>query len=106
MKILPAIGDAGNPRAVRHDDTEIAQLRNIDTRIVDLVEDAAPHGEPDLRRTQAGAHHLFGALAPVGGKPRCARGLVGDVHVPIPFEDRSAQAPDLRQQPVYTYRRE
>ena len=64
---------------VGDDDAEIADLRNVDARIVNLVEDAAADGEPESRRTERAADHLLGAAGP-GGREAGRTWSVGATH--------------------------
>src|SRR5260370_25806239 len=51
-------------RTVADDETEVADLRDVNARVIDLVDDAAPDGEPQARVTQRAADHFLGAAAP------------------------------------------
>ncbi len=51
-------------RAIAHEKTEIADLRDIDARIVDLVDDPAADGEPQSRGAERAADHVLVAAAP------------------------------------------
>src|SRR6516164_534962 len=55
-------------RAIADEKTEIADLRDVDTRIVDLVNDAAADGEPQPRRAERAADHVLVAAAPGRGE--------------------------------------
>jgi hypothetical protein len=50
--------------AIGHDESKIADLRNIEPRIVHLVDDAESQRKPDARRTERAADDVFGAAAP------------------------------------------
>src|SRR5271163_4639 len=50
--------------AVGHDEAEVADLRDIDPRVVDLVQNAAADREPQARTIRRAAHHLLVARAP------------------------------------------
>ncbi|GAB4351276.1 MAG: hypothetical protein Kow0073_06330 [Immundisolibacter sp.] len=63
-------------RAVGDDETEVANLRQVDPRAVHLVDDALPDREPYPRVAEAGADRLLGAGAPVGRRARAAGRLV------------------------------
>ena len=67
------------PAPVRDDEAEIPDLRNVDTRMVDLVEDAAADREPESRRTERAADHFLGAAGPGGRQARRAWS-VGTAH--------------------------
>ena len=54
--------------AITDDEAEIADMRQVDTPVVDLVHYALADGEPDPCRTQAGAHAL-GPLHQLVGAP-------------------------------------
>ena len=68
------------PSPVGHDEAEIANLRNVDARVVHLVEDAAADREPEPRAARGAADHLLGAAAPgrrqagAAGRRAAARG--------------------------------
>jgi hypothetical protein len=57
------------PCIVGDDEPEITDLRNVDTRIIDLVHDAAPDREPDTAGAWRATHHLLGAAAPGRREP-------------------------------------
>ncbi len=61
------------PRAVANDEPEVADLRQVDARVVDLVDDAAADGEPQARGPERAADHLLGAAAPGGRQSRSSR---------------------------------
>ena len=50
--------------AIGNDEAEIADLRNVDARMVDLVNDPAADREPHARGTERTAHDLLGAARP------------------------------------------
>jgi hypothetical protein len=54
------------PEAVRsgHDEAEISDLRQIDSRIIDFIDDAEADREPQPRRTESAANHVLGAARP------------------------------------------
>src|SRR6185437_12204536 len=56
--------------AVRNQKAQVANLRGIDARVIDLVEDAAPDREPNARRAERAADHLLRTAAPGGGNTR------------------------------------
>src|SRR5204863_103080 len=49
---------------VGDDEAEIADLRNIDARIIDFVDDAEAEREPQLRHADRAADHVFRAARP------------------------------------------
>ena len=51
-------------RTVGDDETEVADLRQVNARVIDLVDDAAADGEPQARVTERAADHFLGAAAP------------------------------------------
>ena len=51
-------------RAVADDETQVADLRDVNARVIDLVDDAAADGEPQARVTERAADHFLGAAAP------------------------------------------
>ena len=57
------------PAGVGDDKPEIADLRDIDARIVDLVEDAEANGEPQPRRPERATPMSLALLVQVGGMP-------------------------------------
>jgi len=59
------------PAAVGDDEAEIANLRNVDARIVDLVDDPAAYGEPQPRAAERAADDVLGTAAPGGREARC-----------------------------------
>src|SRR5580693_299071 len=59
--------------AIAHDEAEVADLRNVYARIVDLVEDAAANGEPEPRSSRGAADHLLIAGAPARLQAGAAR---------------------------------
>src|SRR6185312_6780751 len=59
--------------SIGDDDAEIADLRKIDARMIDLVEDAAADREPEPRGTERAADHLLGAARPGGRQAGRAR---------------------------------
>src|ERR1700730_2803933 len=65
--------------AVRHDEAEITELRNVDARIIDLVDNAKPEREPQARWTETATDHVFGTAGPgrrdAGMADRLALGL-------------------------------
>jgi hypothetical protein len=65
-----------NPPWARDDEPEIADLRDIDPRIVDLVENAEANGEPQPRRPERATHHVFGAARPSRRDAGGARSLI------------------------------
>ena len=50
--------------AVADDETEVADLRDVKARVIDLVDDSAADGEPQARVTERAADHFLGAAAP------------------------------------------
>src|SRR5205085_7976314 len=54
---------------------EIANLRGIDARVIDLVDDAETECEPQPCRPQRGADHILGAAGPAGRYPGRAGGV-------------------------------
>ena len=65
------------PEAARpgHDKAEIADLRGIDARVIDFVDDAEAEREPKPRRPQRGADDILGAAGPAGRDPGHARSV-------------------------------
>src|SRR4029077_983158 len=61
------------PGAIADDEAKIPDLRNVDPRVVDLVDYAAPNREPQACRTERAADHLLVAAAPGGSEPGTAR---------------------------------
>ena len=59
--------------AIGHQETEVADLRNVYSRIVDFVQDPAADGEPESRAARGTADHLFVAGAPGGLQAGAAR---------------------------------
>src|SRR5581483_9524562 len=55
-------------RVIGNDEAEIADLRQIGAREVDLVDDAEAQREPQPRRPQRTAHDILRAAAPSGPK--------------------------------------
>jgi hypothetical protein len=70
----PVIGDAldlgPETFAIGDDEPEIADLRNVDPRVIDLVDDAEPDREPQPRDAERAPHHVFGAAGPGRWDPR------------------------------------
>ena len=64
----PIVGDALHlgPEAVAvgNDEAEVADLRDVDARVVHFVDDAEPQGEPEARKPQRTSHHVLGAARP------------------------------------------
>ncbi len=52
------------PFAVTDDETHVADLRDVDTRVIDLVENSPANGEPQPRGAERAADHFLGAAAP------------------------------------------
>ena len=53
-------------RTVAHDEAEVADLRDVDARVVHLVDDAAPEGEPQPRRPHGRTDQILGTGRPGG----------------------------------------
>ncbi len=53
------------------DKPEIADLRNVDARVIDLVDDAEAEREPQPRRAEAQPTMSLALLVQVGGVPGC-----------------------------------
>src|SRR6185312_7144939 len=71
------------PRAIGDDEAKIANLRTINTRPVDLVEDTAADGQPDARTAQRRADAVFRATCPGRINARCARCAHGPTSIAI-----------------------
>src|SRR5437764_8193185 len=69
------------PEAVRpgHDKAEGPDPRDVDAGIVNLVDDAEAHREPQPRRAKRAADKIFGANRPGGGNARLAGGMAGSL---------------------------
>src|SRR4029077_4013031 len=65
---------------IGHDEAKVANLWNVDTRIVDFVDNAEAEREPDARRAEGAAHNVLGAAGPcwrdAGTAWRLSKGLV------------------------------
>jgi hypothetical protein len=59
--------------AVADDEAEVADLRDIDARIVHLVDDAVANGEPEPGWSKRTADEVLVAARPGGLDPRCTR---------------------------------
>ena len=62
---------------VRDDKSQVANLRNICARVVNLVQDAVAGGEPEPSGSQSAANHVFGAACPGWGNSGMAEGMHG-----------------------------
>jgi len=51
-------------KAVGNDESEIANLRNVDPRIIHFVDNAESEREPNARGTKRTAHDVLGAAGP------------------------------------------
>ena len=71
------------PLAVRHDETEVADLRDVDTRVIDLVDDSAADGEPDSGGAERATHDFLGAVRPRRVDARHARSRRPAVRDPV-----------------------
>ena len=84
--------DGGNPRARRrdtvgtealdldpeplpvgHDESEITDLRDVRTGVIDLVQNAVASGKPQTRGSQCATHHVLGTAGPRRGHTRMAK---------------------------------
>src|SRR5205807_1995852 len=70
--VLVALDLRPEPARPGDDEAEVADLRDVDPRVVDLVDDAEAEGEPQPRRTQRGADHILGTARPARRSPRGA----------------------------------
>src|SRR5205085_8415466 len=61
------------PLTIGDNEAEIADLRNVDPRVIDFVDDAKAEREPQPRRAQCAAHHVLGAACPSRRNPGSAR---------------------------------
>ncbi len=61
------------PFAVGDDEAEVANLRDVDPRVIDLVDDPEAQGEPHPGRADGAADHVLGAAGPGRRDPGMAR---------------------------------
>src|SRR6266850_206677 len=75
----PVIGDTldlgPEAFAIRDDEAEIPDLRNVDPGIIDFVDDAETESEPQPRNAQRAPHHILGAAGPGRRNPGPARSM-------------------------------
>jgi hypothetical protein len=50
--------------AIGDDEAEITNLRNVDPRVIDLVDDAKTEREPQPGCAEGASHHVLGAAGP------------------------------------------
>jgi hypothetical protein len=63
--------------AIGHDEAEVADLRQVDARVIDLVHDAVAQGEPEARGADGGADDVLRAAGPARRNAGGARGSHG-----------------------------
>src|SRR5439155_7273502 len=73
--ILVALDLRPEPVGAGDDKAQVADLRGVDPRIIDLVDDAEPQGEPQPGRPQRGADHVLGTARPGWRDPGSAGGV-------------------------------
>lgn len=74
--------------AVADDKAEIADLGDVDARVIHLVDDTVADGEPEPGRTQRGADEVLVAARPGGFYPRCTRCVQA-----VPISHRHSRVP-------------
>jgi hypothetical protein len=75
--VLVALDLRPEPARPGDDEAEIADLRDVDARPVDLVDDAEAGREPQPGGAQRGADHILGAARPGRRNPGSAGGVFG-----------------------------
>jgi hypothetical protein len=72
----PIIGNAldlgPETLVVSDDEAEVTDLRDVDARVIHLVDDAETQGKPQSRNAERTSHHVLGAARPSRRGPRPA----------------------------------
>src|SRR5262249_48119525 len=98
--------------AISDDEAEIADLRNVDPRVIDLVDDAEAEREPEPRYAQRATYHVLGAAGPGGipglpgacsiigyRKRKAGDGIIASPHAAEKYQQRKARDLNPRSTP-------